>query len=262
VGLLTDPSLPGLPATISWNLSQGGSGFSPPYLFPNPLNPAHAAPFQANSTDDLVAVTMREGAKPVTAHGATANRFCQALTTRHDPPPSVFCSRELERELCEFVTAQVVAHGRAGFPDDEAIRERARAFLAGQGGAAAPATAVAGAGGDGGGGYAARTPADDPVLLGKFKEMMMVRLGLSQGGFPALSGQAVAGATGGMALTTGQGREQGQRQGAADLDMSGVATAALAGGELDDALQQMDFNFGDLGDLMGVATGGMPMDQL
>ncbi|AEO66951.1 uncharacterized protein THITE_2115555 [Thermothielavioides terrestris NRRL 8126] len=181
VGLLTDPSLPGLPATISWNLSQGGSGFSPPYLFPNPLNPAHAAPFQANSTDDLVAVTMREGAKPVTAHGATANRFCQALTTRHDPPPSVFCSRELERELCEFVTAQVVAHGRAGFPDDEAIRERARAFLAGQGGAAAPATAVAGAGGDGGGGYAARTPADDPVLLGKFKEMMMVRLGLSQG---------------------------------------------------------------------------------
>jgi hypothetical protein len=29
-----------------------------------------------------------------------------------------------------------------------------------------------------------------------------------------------------------------------------------------DVMQQMDFDFSDLGDFMGVATGGMPMDQL
>jgi hypothetical protein len=50
----------------------------------------------------------------------------------------------------------------------------------------------------------------------------------------------------------------------AEMDFSTASAAAgvVMDRELDDVLQQMDFDFGDMGDLMGVATGGMPMDQL
>jgi hypothetical protein len=42
-----------------------------------------------------------------------------------------------------------------------------------------------------------------------------------------------------------------------EMDFSGVMAS-----EMDDVLlQDMDFDFGDMVDFMGVATGGMPMDQ-
>ncbi|KAK4103743.1 hypothetical protein N658DRAFT_421095 [Parathielavia hyrcaniae] len=258
-GLLTDPSLPGLPTTLAWNIAQGGSGFSPPYLFPNPSKAARIAPFfqtegpNNNNTgtgpDDarappppLLAVTLVEGSKPLAAQPATANRFVQGLADarRHDPPGAVFCSRELERELGEFVSGEVVAANK-GFPSEEAIRERARAFLGVE-----------------------RTPVDDGVLLGRFVEIMKGRLGLVGGG----------GGGGGAGREVQQQQQVGSVDGGlaaaaatataavalGDMDFSGVEMSA----ELDDVLQHMDFDFGDLGDLdfMGIATGGMPMDQL
>jgi hypothetical protein len=143
---------------------------------------------------------------------------------RHEPPAAVFCSRELERELAAFVAGEVAAHGKAGFPSDERIRQRARVFL--------------------GVGDGVRTAVDDAVLMGRFGEMMRGRLGLV-----ALGGEL-------------QQQQQQQPQiGGLDegfeMDFSGVMAS-----EMDDVLlQDMDFDFGDMVDFMGVATGGMPMDQ-
>ncbi|KAL2127282.1 hypothetical protein VTI74DRAFT_10989 [Chaetomium olivicolor] len=248
VGLLADdPSLPGLPATAAWNISQGGSGFSPPYLFPNPAKSATLAPFEA---DNDLSVTMCAGAKSFAAHAGTANRFVQALATRHEPIASVFCSRELEKELSEFVTGRVVMLGREGFPTDEELRERARAFLkTGPGGV---------------------TPADDAVLLGRFREMMEVRLGLSAPtGNMGVAGMAERGQVQQLLQQQQQQQQQpGQGMGDGGLGLlmgTGVTDMDLSGaddGGLHDVLAQMDFDFGDMGDFMGVATGGMPMDQL
>ncbi|KAK4043362.1 C2H2 transcription factor [Parachaetomium inaequale] len=262
VGLLTDPALPGLPSTLAWNMAQGGSGFSPPYLCPNPTKSTQITPFPTPTTTTtttattasndvtkasetcLVNITLREGAKPIPAHGSTANRFVQGLADakRHEPPAAVFCSRELERALAEFVTGAVLAGAGVGvgnaqdaFPSDEAIRERARVFLG-----------------------CHKTPADDGVLLGRFREVMRGRLGL------------VALGEGGQALQQQQQQQQGQIGqmgfGAAsstgmDFSSSGAGAGAMDA-SVEDVLQEMDFDFGDLGDFMGVATGGMPMDQL
>jgi hypothetical protein len=56
---------------------------------------------------------------------------------------------------------------------------------------------------------------------------------------------------GGVAAATASGMASG----AMDFSAVGMDT------ELSDVLGQMDFDFGDMGDFMGVATGGMPMDQ-
>ncbi|KAL2015427.1 hypothetical protein VTK56DRAFT_5505 [Thermocarpiscus australiensis] len=226
VGLLTDPSLPGLPlSSQAWNIAQGGSGFAPPYLFPNPRSPMTTFAQDA----DTIPITVCDGAKPFAAPASTANRFVQGLVTRHSPPPAVFCSRELEKELAEFVTAEVVMRGAEGFPSDEAIRERARAVL-----------------------KTATTAADDEVLLGKFKEMMRGKLGMGA----SCGGGGGRGDEGGGA---GRGRggngqaQQGQTRFAApgDVDMSGVMSGAF-----DEVFQHMDFDF-DLGDFVGGAAGGM-----
>ncbi|KAL1840574.1 hypothetical protein VTJ49DRAFT_306 [Mycothermus thermophilus] len=238
VGLINDTSIPGLPQTLSWNMSQGGSGFSPPYIFPNPSKAAQITPFPElptttttttnpvsssssssttnldnttsstttppnnNNNNNVVDITVRLGCKPIPARPSTANRFVRSLadTRRHEPPASVFCSRELERALTAFVTAEVAA-GKP-FPSAEQLRERAREVLG-------PA-AVGGLGG--------WTPAEDEAVLGRFVEVVKSRLGLAGDG----------------------GNEAGPQQ---------------------DSLQQMmDFDFGDMGDFLGIATGGMPMD--
>jgi hypothetical protein len=137
-----------------------------------------------------------------------------SLSATHQQPPSVFCSRGLERELVEFVTGEVLLRGgEAGFPSDGAIRERARVFLGSE-----------------------NTPADDGVLLGKFREMMRGRLGLSQqdGGELLVLDNAAAPPV--------------------DMDLSGAM-----GAELGDVLQHMDFDFSDLGDFMD-GVDGIPMD--
>ncbi|KAL2267558.1 hypothetical protein VTJ83DRAFT_4835 [Remersonia thermophila] len=288
VGLINDTSVPGLPPTLGWNMTQGGSGFSPPYIFPNPskasqmtpfpelptatttTNPASAAACSSSSSfpptsldrtitpstttaasttatsNNIIDVTFRPGCKPIPARTSTANRFVRSLadTRRHDPPPSVFCSRELERALIEFVTAEVVS-GKP-FPSAEQIREQARQVLG-------PA-AVGGLGG--------WTPAEDAAVLGKFVEVMKKRLGLGEKG-GGVEGQRErqrsreapsAEMWFGFGLGVGTGTP-------APLDFSSSSSSDAGAGAQQDSLQQMlGFDFGDMGDFLGIATGGMPMD--
>jgi hypothetical protein len=223
-------------------MAEGGSGFAPPYLFPNPTKSTQLIPLfsspppqttttpastiittPTNPPDNTIAITLREGAKPTPASAPTATRFVQNLgnARRHEPPAAVFCSRELERELAAFVAGEVATHGKGGFPSDERIRQRARVFL--------------------GVGEGVRTAVDDAVLLGRFGEMMRGRLGL-----------VPLGGAGGVQQQQMGGLDEGF-----EMDFSGVMAS-----EMDDVLlQDLDFDFGDMGDFMGVATGGMPMDQ-
>ncbi|KAK5660290.1 hypothetical protein OQA88_12830 [Cercophora sp. LCS_1] len=240
VGILTDPSLPGLPQGLQWSIAQGGSGFAPPYAFPNPK-----APLAPLSTDDsMLAITVREGGKPIPAEGSTATKYLRAFGTRHQPPATVFCSRELENGLAAYVTAEVqVKNGQ--FPDDESIKTRARDIL-----------------------KTPSTPADDEVLLDKFKGMMKRRLGVileepeeSGFGFLTTSGRMnlspvdnQAGFTTsvtGHPVTPDQGLDlassvdQGLEM---DMDMM------LTEGELNDILQEIDFDFTGLGDVAAAAV--------
>jgi hypothetical protein len=109
--------------------------------------------------------------------------------------PAVFCSPELEYGLADFVTSEVAA--MRPFPADEALRMRARLLQ-----------------------NTPTTPADDDVLLEKFKEMMRQRLGLLP------------------------------------LEGSGAdVTAAMPDAvQLDEMLQDLNFEF-DFGELIPLPTG-------
>ncbi len=76
-----------------------------------------------------------------------------------EPPATIFCSRELEKGLLEYVLAEVALLGPAGFPSDVAIKSKAREIIQ------RPTTA-----------------ADDDVLLLKFKAAARERLGLPDAG--------------------------------------------------------------------------------
>lgn len=225
VGILTDPSLPGLPDGLQWSIAQGGSGFAPPYAFPNPKLPV------APLGEDSINITVREGAKPIPTEGTTATKYLQTFATRQQPPATVFCSRELENGLASFVETEVVLLGQDAFPNDESLRARARDILK------TPSTA-----------------ADDAVLLDKFKGMMRMRLGLDES-------QNL-----GSALGLGQDLASAQpaQSSAADTLMGGVSGPDLlmpqgldsslsqsmdvtfTEGELNDILQEINFDFGDL----------------
>lgn len=154
VGILPPGSGPGLPLDkIPWRPEVGGSGFAPPYVCPNPnasIEPLAASPkiFSGNSTRTL---------EP---DAATANRFLQSFTHRYPAPAKIFCSRELENGLAEYVRREMQKTGV--FPSDDQMRERARQILSMQ-----------------------KTPADDPVLLSKFKAAVQSGL-LTQ---PTISGR-------------------------------------------------------------------------
>ncbi|KAK4236924.1 hypothetical protein C8A03DRAFT_16478 [Achaetomium macrosporum] len=267
VGLLNDPTLPGLTDSITWNIRQGGSGFAPPYVFPNP---------QKMAAQEITAFSVQEAADnnrnlPMSGMtsetGANQGGVCQVLAC--EPPPAVFCSRELEKELSEFVTGQVVMLGRAGFPSDAAIRQRARAFW----------NSISAHAGE------ERTPADDDVLLGKFKDMMRVRLGLSEpspsqrANQNTLNGgergqqQQQGGQMGQLSLETGAGLGGIVEMDCPNLSSTGGLGAitemacpgvgvGMSEGEINNMLQEMDFDFGNMEDFLGIATGGMAMDQL
>lgn len=78
------------------------------------------------------------------------NKYLETFKTRYPKPATIFCARELEDGLVKFVESEISLTG--SFPDDEAIRAKARMIL-----------------------NSAETAADDPVLLGKFKGWMMTR---------------------------------------------------------------------------------------
>jgi len=231
VGILTDPSLPGLPDGLQWSIAQGGSGFAPPYAFPNPKLPV------APIGEDSINITVREGAKPIPTEGATATKYLQTFATRQKPPATVFCSRELENGLASFVETEVILLGIDAFPNDEVLRARARDIL-----------------------KTPNTAADDAVLLDKFKGMMRIRLGLDESQNPA------------SALGLGQdlvASAQLAQSSTADTlmeDVSGVDLLMPLGlespvtqsmgvtfteGELNDILQEINFDFGDLSTYSG-----------
>ncbi|XP_044722089.1 tc5 transposase DNA-binding domain-containing protein [Hirsutella rhossiliensis] len=141
VGIVSGPG-PGLPPGYAWALEQGGTGFAPPYAFPK----GHVEPFEDN-----VRVNMRQGAKSFGAGQCAANSFLETLTSDNCRLPSVFCSRELEGGLIRFVDESIKDSGRQ--PTDEAIQAKAREIA-----------------------KSTETAADDPVLLGKFKEWIRDKL--------------------------------------------------------------------------------------
>jgi hypothetical protein len=141
VGIAKDAG-PGLPRGYSWSLSQGGSGFAPPYAYPK----GNLEPFVED-----IEVNMRDGAKPFKAGHDAANHFLETLLSENSRPANVFCSRELEAGLAQFVQENVM--GTGCFPTDAALQARAKDIL-----------------------NVMRTAADDPILLAKFKTWMKNKL--------------------------------------------------------------------------------------
>lgn len=96
---------------------------------------------------DSVQVPMRRGAKSFPAGHSGANGYLEHLTSLGTAPAKVFCSRELERGLMEFVEQYVADAGH--MPSDARMQARGRQVL-----------------------NAEVTAAEDPALMDKFKEMM------------------------------------------------------------------------------------------
>ena len=146
MGLLTDPSLPGLPPNSAWSTPTSCSNPSPSHSTTTPaINIPTPNPFPtlATTTGSITSTT--------------------DINKNMPPPPptqAVFCSQTLERGLSEYVTSSVLQG--SGFPSDAQLRERARQVLGLE-----------------------RTVLDqdgDGVLVGRFREVMRSRLGLSSSG--------------------------------------------------------------------------------
>lgn len=122
---------------LQWNVTDGGTGFAPPYVCLSPQ--VTLEPLQENPK-----IFCREESKPFEPDAATANRYLKTLNQRYAAPAKVFCSRELESGLTEYVKREVSKTGV--LPSDDELRERARQIMSMQ-----------------------KTAADDPTLLEKFK---------------------------------------------------------------------------------------------
>jgi hypothetical protein len=137
VGLSPQEEGPGLPLNIgSWRVAEGGCGFSPPYLCPK-NEPAGAY------VED-VSVTMKHKTYDIKA--STAEKFVKSVSKRFQKPATIFCSREMESEMINYVKAETA---RGVTPSDDALRAKAREILGVE-----------------------RTSADEPALLQKFKVMV------------------------------------------------------------------------------------------
>jgi hypothetical protein len=90
---------------------------------------------------------MRRGAKSFPAGHSGANGYLENLTSMDARPAKIFCSRELERGLMEFVESHVASTGR--MPSDAMMQARGRQVL-----------------------NADITAAEDPDLMARFKDMM------------------------------------------------------------------------------------------
>jgi hypothetical protein len=75
----------------------------------------------------------------------TAQKFLKSMGKRYQPPASVFCSRELESGLNEYVRSEMA---KGVSPTDEDLKAQARVILGIE-----------------------TTAAEDKLLLGKFKAM-------------------------------------------------------------------------------------------
>lgn len=146
VGLAAMENGPGLEYSAtentSWRCEKGGTGFSPPYVFPK-------EPPTLSGED----VTIRMDDREFVVSAKTATHWVNSVSTRYQPPGQIFCSRELENGLNSFVKSQV-AKGHA--PTDEVIRAKAREILGMN-----------------------KTSADDLDLLEKFKAFHGLSNGIS-----------------------------------------------------------------------------------
>lgn len=135
---LASPSLgPGLPISHpSWRIAYGGTGFAPPFLMPQVLPPP-----EKFSSD--IPVTMDH--KTYNIKAKTAQKFVKGLTERWQKPAQVFCSRDLESKLSEYLQAELAA---GHLPSDDELRAKARSVLGME-----------------------KTAADDVELLMKFKAL-------------------------------------------------------------------------------------------
>ncbi|KAI0206394.1 hypothetical protein F4808DRAFT_118067 [Astrocystis sublimbata] len=137
-GILPPGSGPGLGArSVAWNVQDGGTGFEPPYVAPNPA--AMIEPIHGNAK-----IYLNDQVKPFESDASTANHFLRTFTQRYPAPAKIFCSRELEKGLTEYVKRELQKTGV--FPSDTQLQARARDILG-----------------------MSRTPCDDAILLGKFK---------------------------------------------------------------------------------------------
>nr|AGU10927.1 hypothetical protein [uncultured organism] len=117
VGLSEASSGPGLPLNSkSWQVCDGGSGFTPPYLAP-------AGNLDVQFDGDI---PVGMDGKVYHVKGSTATKFAKGLAGRYKPPGLVFCSRELEDGLNKFMSEQMSA-GMS--PTDDQIRQKAREIL-------------------------------------------------------------------------------------------------------------------------------------
>jgi hypothetical protein len=120
----------------------------------------------------------------------TAAKFLKSMPQRWQKPASVFCSRDLENGLNEFVSAEMA---KGDVPSDEALRTRAREILG-----------------------VDRTPADEAELLEKFKAMHGISQSATQPGatdsIPTFDDAMLA--------------EFDQELGIGDMDLSGLELPA------------------------------------
>ncbi|KKA29911.1 hypothetical protein TD95_001473 [Thielaviopsis punctulata] len=144
VGLLCDGG-PGLSSADngSWSVRQGGTGFAPPFAYPKNGFTEHV------SSQQVVEIDVR--GKKFDTEGGVASKYLESLTERYPRPATIFCSRELETGLIEYVS-RAVALG-SGFPSDAELRTEAQRILDTQ-----------------------PTAADDAVLLQQFCNMVRQRL--------------------------------------------------------------------------------------
>ena len=182
-------------------------------------------------TGDKVSITLNLDDRPqdFEAEASTANKYLNSITKRYPAPAVVFCSRELENGLVEFATSKWAMSG--SLPTDEAFRAKARGIL-----------------------KLNVTAADDPVLLEKFKTMMLGRLGLTQ---PASSvgttGLAMEGIVEESPVTntvSAAGASE-MSPGALNLDVN------VSESEMNDILKDMSYEFTHGGDLMVDGGGNM-----
>jgi hypothetical protein len=189
-------------------VDQGGTGFAPPYLFPNPN--AGVAPMEDNGGTSSIIVCDDDAGKHLEMPTSAVNDYLQNFVVRQEPPAVVFCSRELEKGLIDFALERTALTGQ--MPADEELKARARQILGVQ-----------------------STAADDEVLLNKFREMVQAKILAMTSAQQAVNDAATA--AGSVTATTPSP--------AADIAaLTAMPEMNISNSDLDDILMGMELDLG------------------